>query len=58
MITASVAVFILVVHWHSVCIGVGASMVDARGIIADYVVLACSLCSACMHAAACRYGIE
>ena len=43
VIPAGVAVFTLVVHWHSVGIGVGAGMVDAGGIVARCVVLACVL---------------
>jgi len=40
VISAGVAVFTLVVHWHSIGIGVGAAMVDAGGIVACCVVLA------------------
>jgi len=43
VISAGIAVFTLVVHWHSVGMGVRASMVDAYGIVERCVVLACVL---------------
>jgi len=43
VISTGVAVFTLVLHWHSVGTGMGAGMVDAGGIVACCVVLACVL---------------
>ena len=41
VISVGITVSILVVHWHSISIGVGACMVDAGGIVACCVVLVC-----------------
>ena len=43
VISAGVTVFTLVMHWHPVSISVGAGMVDAGGIVARCIVLACVL---------------